>query len=169
MTIGAVVLMALDRGSLKGGAFSLSLFIDLPGEEVVMQSIDKDVRVAEWSRVEVFYSDTCSGNVAELSVLKRLTDNEGLGAHFVICNGVGGKEGEIQPTQQWVGQEPAVAGHESTIRICLVGNGVENGLKVGPSETQINRANNLASFFCRQFKISSRTAGNVQYPANWQF
>lgn len=73
-----------------------------------------------WTRVEVFHSGTPGGNT------KTLSDGQGsrAKAHFVICNGNGGADGEVQITGAWDEQLGAHEGAEaSVIRICVIGQG----------------------------------------------
>ncbi len=160
MTIGAVVLMALDNGALQGGAFSLSVFNRLPAiEDIVIDSASE--KIGEWSRIEVFYSNTSSGNVKELTVLTSLTGNRDLDAHFVICNGKGGNQGDVQPTARWREQKPSLSGHGRTIRICIVADGVNTPA----TECQITRTDDLIKFFCKKFGVVKK---NISRPASSQ-
>lgn len=167
MTIGAVVLMALDNGALKGGAFSLYRLNGLPGEDFVMKDLGEGVEISNWGRIEILYSNTVSGNALDLSVLGRLSGDQHLDAHFIICNGQGGELGQIQPTDQWKQQKPVLSAGFGTIRICVVANGVADGVKVGPSDNQVLSANHLVKFLRKQFNISDSDT-NISRPAGWQ-
>ena len=152
MTIGAVILMALDNGALKGGAFSLSVFNNLPAiENVVLDSINDKPRT-QWNGVEVFYSNTASGNIKELTLLKSISRENNLDAHFVICNGKGGEQGEVQPTNQWKMQYPALKG--DVIRICVIFKAEDYNSM--PNECQITRIDDLISFFQNKFNIADQ-------------
>jgi hypothetical protein len=169
MTIGAVVLMALDNGALKGGAFSLYRLNGLPGEDFVMKDLDEGVEIADWGRVEILYSNTTSGSALDLPVLARLSlsGDRHLDAHFIICNGQGGGLGQIQPTVRWKQQKPVLSADVGTIRICVVANGIVDGAKVGPSDNQVLSTDHLVEFLQKQFDISD-SGTNISRPAGWQ-
>ena len=141
--------MGLDNGALQGGAFSLSVFNNLPAiENVVLDSVTETHR-KQWDGIEVFYSNTSSGNIQELTVLKSISGESNLDAHFVICNGKGGGQGEVQPTNQWKMQYPALSGN--TIRICLIFKA--DATSTIPTECQITRTDDLIRFFQNKFDI----------------
>ena len=165
MTIGAVVLMALDKGAMQGGAFSLSIYLDNDSvDKVALGGLTPDRD--EWHRIEVYYSGTTSGNARELAILNGLTSGPDLNAHFVICNGRGGKEGEIERTGRWQFQRPCLSdgkwrGTVDTIRICVV----TDGVRQMPTECQMARTDELVKMLRKQFAISRST---VIWPANWR-
>ncbi len=167
MTIGAVVLMALDNGALKGGAFSLYRLNGLPAEDFVMKDLGEGVEISNWGRVEILYSNTTSGNALDVSLWRSLRGDQRLDAHFVICNGQGGELGHIQPTVRWKQQEQIQSAGIGTIRICVVANGVEDGVKVGPSDNQVLSTNHLVEFLRKEFNIPDSDT-NISRPAGWQ-
>lgn len=165
MTAGALVLMALDRQSLSAGAFSLVSYTNLnPVEEVAASPLISEVQ--NWNRLEIFYSRTSSGNIDLLAKLSGLTGSEDLNFHFLVCNGSGGVDGQIQSTERWGRQRPALSGGNwygtaQTIRICVIG----NGPRKMPSSYQIKRTCALAELLSRKYGISAR---QISYPHNWQ-
>ena len=56
MTLGAVVLMALDSKSISGGAFSLASYSSL-GSIKQAVAVKNSVSARGWKRIEVFYRD----------------------------------------------------------------------------------------------------------------
>jgi len=164
MTIGAVVLMALDNGGPRGSAWSLANYLKLnPIAHSVSDAASNSVQT--WNRVEVFYSNTTRGNLRELAILNGLQTGQDLNAHFVVCNGLGAKEGQIQPTERWQIQKPCLPdgrwrGTVDTVRICVVADGVSTI----PTETQGTRTADLVKFLCKKFRISRK---QVAWPANW--
>ena len=170
MTIGAVLLMALDNGGSVGSApivpqWSLVHHLKLnPVEGSVSGATANGVQT--WDRIEVFYSNTSRGNVRELALLHGLQTGQDLNAHFVVCNGLGAKEGEIQATERWHIQKPCLPdgrwrGTVNTVRICVVADGVSTM----PTETQGTRTADLVKLLRRKFKISRK---QVVWPTNWQ-
>ncbi len=167
MTIGAVVLMALDNGGPQGSPWSLSVLQRLnrlnPIEPLVSGAAGSSVHT--WNRVEVFYSNTTSGNLRELSILHGLQTGQDLNAHFVVCNGLGAKEGWVEPAERWQAQNPCLPDGEwrgtvGTVRICVVA----DGIGTMPTDIQVTRAADLVKLLSKKFKISRK---QVAWPANW--
>jgi N-acetyl-anhydromuramyl-L-alanine amidase AmpD len=89
-----------------------------------------------WRYIVVHHSATPSGNAASMHRMHRSKGWDGLAYHFVITNGKGGADGELQVGQRWKSQKHgAHAGgmpngyederngyNEFGIGICLVGN-----------------------------------------------
>ncbi len=164
MTLGAVVLMALDSGGPRGSAWSLANYLKLdPIGPSVSDAADNSVYT--WNRVEVFYSNTTRGNLRELAILHGLQTGQDLNAHFIVCNGLGAKEGHIDPTKRWQVQNPCLPdsrwrGTVDTVRICVVA----DGIGTMPTETQGTRTADLVKFLRKKYKISKK---HVVWPANW--
>ncbi|MBE0537853.1 MAG: N-acetylmuramoyl-L-alanine amidase [Phycisphaerae bacterium] len=165
MTIGAVVLMALDKGAVQGGPFSLAAYLSNDSvDKVAFEGLTSSP--GQWRRIEVYYSQTTRGNVQELETLNRLSKGHDLNAHFVICNGQGGKEGEIERTNRWLLQQPCLpgdtwSGSMDTIRICVVADGVGQM----PTECQMARSRELVKTLCKEARINRNM---VAWPANWR-
>lgn len=157
MTGGAIVLMSLDNYAPSAAAYSLSSYLRLdPVEAVVKDGLT--VIPAHWSGIEVFYSQTQSGNARELPLLAGLSGGQSA-FHFVICNGAGGDNGVIQVAPQW--HQQAAFGTAATIRICIVG----DGQRTPATNSQIQRTNALIETLSRSFNIGPR---QIQYPGNWR-
>lgn len=165
MTIGAVVLMALDEQSPSGGAFSLASYTNLnPIEQVALTA--RPAGPGKWDRIEICYSGTQAGNIEQLARLAGLTSGSEFNYHFVICNGRGASDGHIQASQRWRRQRPCLPsenwyGSDQTIRICTIA----DGSKTAPTDCQIKRTAALAEALARKFDIPSQ---QILYPPNWQ-
>ena len=165
MTIGALVLMALDSKSPSGGAFSLTSYINLnPIEQVALTA--GTTGPGKWNRIEVCYSGTQAGNIGHLAKLAGLTSGSELNYHFVICNGQGASDGHIQATRKWRRQRPCLPtenwyGSDQTIRICTIAENSRNA----PTDCQIKRTAELTEELARKFDIPTR---QIIYPDNWQ-
>ncbi len=165
MTIGAVVLMALDKGAVQGGAFSLYVYLGNDPVEKATVTEPTASRV-DWCGIEVHYSQTISGNATLLPLLYELPNDQDLNTHFVICNGSGGNEGQIEPTPRWQMQRPCLPdgnwrGNTGTIRICVIADGVRQM----PTEIQKTRTDELVRALCKQYKVGRNM---VAWPANWR-
>jgi len=163
MTSGAILLMSLGNNAPSSGAFCLSSYYQLTSAEVAITS-----RIQEspdrWSRVEVFYSHTKGGDINWLAARSGLSEPKDLNCHFVVCNGLGGNDGDILSTEKWQNQESVVPlqnwySARQTIRICVVADG-EKSL---PTDCQIKRVDTLVCLLTRKFEI---TPNNILYPAD---
>ncbi|MHC4658144.1 MAG: peptidoglycan recognition protein family protein [Planctomycetota bacterium] len=164
MTAGAILLMALGNNPPSAGAFCLNTYYQLDTVEKVISS-----RVAQspgrWNGVEVYYSGTEAGNIEQLASLSGLAGPEDLNCHFIICNGLGGGDGQIQSTEKWQRQWPVVParthGRGQTIRICLIA----NGKTASPTDFQIKRVEALIEGLYRTFDIQPQF---ILYPDDWR-
>ncbi len=166
MTAGAIVLMALGNNPPSAGPFCLSTYLRLdPVKEATRsrssQSPDR------WRSVEVYYSGTKAGNIGQLASLSGLPGAEDINCHFVICNGLGGGDGQIQPTEKWQRQWSIIPGRtwygtNQTIRICVI---ADPPLRAYPTDCQIKRVEMLVEGLCRKFDIQ---AESIFYPNDWR-
>ena len=161
MTMGAIVLMALGNNPPSAGPFSLSSYFRV--EKVILsdarQSLDR------WSHIEIYYSGTKAGNIGQLASLGGLPSPEDLNCHFIVCNGLGGGDGQIQPTEKWQRQWSIVSGGNwhggtRTIRVCVIG----DGKAACPTGCQARGVQALVEGLCRRFGIQLES---VTYPNYW--
>ena len=159
MTIGALVLMALDHNGPSAGAYSLSSYLRLdPVEKVVKNTIQ--TTPVQWGRIEVVYSQTSGGNAEELALLTGLADGGPSDFHFVVCNGNGGSDGQIQAGQLWQTQKTC-KGKTETVRVCVISDKKSDAV----TDSQLQRTNALVESLSRTFDVGSR---NIRYPLDWQ-
>jgi hypothetical protein len=165
MTLGAVVLMALGSNPPSAGPFCLSSYYRLDPVEQAISS-----RAAQsnyrWNCIEIYYSNTRAGNIEQLASLSGLSSSEDINYHFVICNGLGADDGQIQPTEKWQRQwsvlpERTWNGSSQTIRICVIA----DDKTVRPTNLQIKRVESLVEALSRKFNIQPR---DISYPSNWK-
>jgi hypothetical protein len=165
MTVGAVVLMALGNNPPSAGPFCLSSYYHLDRIEKTILS-----RAAQypgrWNRIEIYYSATKAGNVEQLASLSGLTGPDEINCHFVICNGLGGDDGQIQPTEKWQRQWSIIPGRTwygtgQTIRICIIADDEAASL----TDSQVKRTEALVEALCRKFEIPT---DSVFYPSDWR-
>lgn len=142
------LLKALDPGPLSPDA-STSLFAI--GDQTIDRVFDTTVplRDTHWKSIYIHQSLTSRGDAMSLG-----HGGSGLADHFVIGNGDGCADGEIQIGRRWSQQLPAglpdVARADS-ISICLVGD-FNHGR---PTATQEARLAQLVTALQRQFRISA--------------
>lgn len=159
MTIGALVLMALDDNGPRAGAYSLSSYLRLdPVEEVVRNTVQAEPMV--WSQIEVVYSYTGGGNAEELALLTGLGDGGPAEFHFVVCNGNGGDDGAVQAAELWQKQRYC-DGKPEIIRVCVISDDQNEAL----TESQRQRTGALVESLSRTFDVSPRY---IHYPFDWQ-
>lgn len=165
MTAGAIALMVLGNNPPSAGAFCLSRYYHLdPIEEVISSRAAQSPR--SWNCIEIYHSATKAGNVEQLVSLSGLACPEDINCHFVVCNGLGGDDGQIQPTEKWQRQWSIIPGqtwhgNRQTIRICIIA----DGKTARPTDFQIKRLEALVEQLQRKFDIQPDA---IYYPTNWQ-
>lgn len=152
-----VAVSAPDPYSLRRG---LPASIELPG----------GIR-RPWQYIVIHHSASESGNAQEFDRYHRTVRgwNE-LGYHFVLGNGKGAPDGQIQVGPRWAKQKhgahcktPDNRYNDYGIGICLVGNFQNGG---HPSEAQMRSLANLVSYLVRTCNIPRRnilTHGGVTH------
>jgi hypothetical protein len=154
MTIGGFVLMALDNHGPARGAYSLASYLRLdPIQKVTMDSIS--ARKTTWNSIEVFYSRTSQGD------LRQMFSQGMTGFHFLVCNGKGAEDGQIDYTSSWSGQK-YVAASDGTIRICVI---ADRSSSNSTTNSQVKRTLALIDSLSRNFNIP---AEKIRYPSDWQ-
>jgi hypothetical protein len=162
--VGLVILQSLETVPPKADAFSLSDYYQLKPVEQIVKSDSRQFR-DRWSRISVVFSGTKAGDINQLSSLWGLKNPEDINYHFVICNGFGGADGLIQPTEKWQNQWSTTPNSqtypgERSIRICLV----TDNRKTLPTELQIKRTEQLVEVLSRKFAVNPLS---ISYPENW--
>ena len=165
ITAGAIVLMALGNNPPPAGAFSLSLYhgLDPIKKAILSRSAPSPGR---WNCIEIYHSGTKAGNIEQLASLSGLASPEDINCHFVICNGLGGDDGQIQPTEKWQRQWSVAPGRTwygsgQTIRICIIA----DGKTTLPTDFQIKRVEELVEGLHRKFNIRTES---IYYPKDWK-
>lgn len=165
MTAGAIVLMALGNNPPSAGPFCLSSYYRLnPLKEAIYSKVSQSPN--RWDRIEVYFSGTRAGNIEQLASLAGMMSPEGINCHFVICNGLGGNDGQILTCEKWKRQWSVVPskswfGTDQTIRICVVADGGQSQL----TDFQLKRAESLVEVLFRRFNIRPEA---IYYPTDWQ-
>ncbi len=175
IALGTIILNALGHNPPSAGAFCLSRYYRLGSVKKAIRS-HADQLPGRWSRIEIYYSGTESGNIVsafggagDVSADEHINPvreqnekvSKGVNCHFIICNGRVGYDGQIQPTEKW--QQQSLLSHYSkqTIRICVI---VDDKAKT-PTDFQIKRTEALVEELCRKFHIQPES---IRYPADWQ-
>jgi len=164
MTAGALLLMALGKNPPPAGAFCLDSYYQLEPVEQLLCSEEPKLP-GRWSSVEIYYSCTKAGNIDQLTSLSGLAEPQDLNCHFVVCNGLGGENGHIQPTAKWQSQQPAKSAttprtDRETIRICVVA----DTKNAPPTDIQKKRVQALVQLLSRRFSIPPKA---IHLPSGW--
>ena len=160
MTIGAIILMALESDSLSGGAFSLASYTSLNSPEQVVYG-GVALERGKWNRISVYYGD---GSTEQLAALIGLKSGQEVNSHFVVYNRERGEDGFIQSTKKWRSQESCVWADDwymgNSIRICVI---LDSEGQC--SDCQLKRTAALIETLSRTFEVPTE---RISYPINWQ-
>ena len=110
-----------------------------------------------WRYIVIHHSATNGGNAAEFNKLHRDRGWDEMGYHFVITNGDGGPNGQVQIGSRWRKQKwGAHTGgtddneyNEYGIGICLVGNFMNHN----PTAKQLKAARELVAYLMKTYDI----------------
>ncbi len=160
MTLGALILMAVDNQSLSAGPFSLASYTSLSPVEEAASNLKAVPR--KWDCLQVYHSTSAAQNIKELASAYNLKNSGDLNFHFVIFKGPA--DGQIQDTSKWQKQQTCTSGRNwndpgRTIRICVIA-GTDS-----PTQCQVKRTTALVESLARKFNVSAQ---KIAYPANWQ-
>lgn len=125
-----------------------------------------------WKAIVIHHSATDTGNVASIDDYHRNTNGwDGIGYDFVIGNGSGCGNGEVDSTFRWTGQKTGAHcktdasnwANEQAIGICLIGN--FNNRR--PSSSQMSSLLKLVRFLSNRYDIpTSRIYGHSTTPGH---
>lgn len=157
MTVTCALLLALAPAPLAPGAASSLFAVGTPDSLDEVFNTAVPMQRGRWKYVFIHHSGTDSGNAATIG-----ESSEGLPDHFVIGNGDGCGDGEVQVAQRWNHQKNAgrVEGlrsiDSSCISICLVG----DFNRARPTPTQLLRLTQLVGALQTRCGIP---AGSVRF------
>lgn len=143
LTLTSALLMALEPAPITPDAAASLFAVDEPRSMDEIFQTKSPIPANRWKYIYVHHSRTASGNALTLG-----QGTNGIGDHFVIGNGDGCVDGEIQISQRWNQQLPALppAGANTvepawsqSISICVVG----DFDSTVPTPTQIRRLTQL--------------------------
>jgi len=159
LTGTSALLLALAPAPLRPDSAASLFALDAPRSMDVIFDTATPVAPGQWKYIFVHHSQTPSGNAATLAARPG-----GLGDHFVIGNGSGCVDGEIQIGHRWASQLPAgrVPGLASMrpdcVSICLVG----DFNRSAPTPTQRLRLAQLVAALQKQLSIPGSSVHLVQ-------
>lgn len=145
-----------------------SISVPVPQDDSTAGEAEWNVQVSrEWRHIVVHHSGSASGSAAEFDKYHRSRGWDGLGYHFVIGNGHGAGDGEVETGLRWRKQMAgAHAGeieyNQHGIGICLVGD-FEHGQQ--PSARQMASLRRLVRFLQARTGVpTSEVVGHNDVP-----
>jgi len=150
LTFTSALLLALAPAPLTPDAASTLFAIDNPSTLDVIFETKAQAKPGRWKYVFIHHSRTPAGNAMSLG-----QNTGGLSDHFVIGNGDGAIDGEIQIGQRWNQQQSATPPigaasiDPACISICLVG----DFDRAVPTSTQLRRLGQLVGTLQGRFRI----------------
>jgi len=125
-----------------------------------------------WKAIVIHHSATDTGNVASIDDYHRRNNGwDGIGYDFVIGNGSGCGNGEVDKTFRWTEQKTGAHcktdssnwANEKAIGICLIGNFNESR----PTSSQMSSLTKLVRFLAERYDIpASRIYGHNTTPGH---
>jgi hypothetical protein len=152
LTLTSALLMALAPAPIVADAATSLFAVDAPSSLDAIFNTRSPLPAGRWKYIYIHHSRTPAGNAITLG-----QPTGGLGDHFVIGNGDGCEDGEIQISQRWNQQQAPLppAGATSIdngcISICIVGDFDQTV----PTQTQLRRVGQLVSALQGQLHISN--------------
>jgi hypothetical protein len=152
LTLTSALLLALAPAPLAPDATNRLFAIETPQTMDVIFQTDTPMRTGRWKYIYVHHSTTTAGNALSL-----VQGTAGVADHFIIGNGDGSVDGEVQIGPRWNNQNPAGIPNGATsvdpdcISICLIGN-FDHGV---PTPTQLRRLEQLVNALQGRLRISA--------------
>lgn len=164
ITATVIILMALGNNPPPAGAFCLSRYYHLSPIEKVISARSAQFSPS-WERIEIYYCGTQTDNAERPPSLTVTAAGEDIQCHFVVCNGIAGCDGQIQPTEKWHKQCSIIPGQtnhssDQAIHICVIADSKTSR----PSDVQIKRVEALVEALHRKFNIEPEA---ICYPEDW--
>jgi hypothetical protein len=159
LTGTSALLLALAPAPLRPDSAASLFALDTPRSMDAIFDTTNPVAPGQWKYIFIHHSQTPAGNAATLAARPG-----GLGDHFVIGNGSGCVDGEIQIGHRWASQLPAgrapglATMRPDCVSICLVG----DFNRAAPTPTQRLRLAQLVTTLQKQLAIPGSAIHLVQ-------
>jgi len=155
LTLAGTVLLVLAPAPLTPGATSSLFAIDTPASLDPIFETRVPVANARWKYIYIHHSRTAGGNAQSLC-----QNGGGLGDHFLICNGDGASDGELQIGHRWNQQTSAGApqGAAAISPACISIELIGDFDQTLPTPVQMRRLAQLVTALQGRFHIPS---GNI--------
>jgi hypothetical protein len=153
LTLTSVLLRAMQGAPLTADAASSLMASDTRAALDVVFQTRVPAEPERWRSIYVHHSRTPAGNAASLAI-----GDAGCGDHFVIGNGDGAVDGEVQFTRRWNLQQPAdpapgqIGIDASCVSICVIG----DFDKTAPTPTQLKRLEYLVQTLQERMRVPAK-------------
>lgn len=181
MTIVSGLLLALEPSTSVPTPGPVAADVSSTRGDIDPLSSTTPLATDRWQAIVVHHSGKASGNADTLDADHRAAGFAGLGYHFVIGNGQGLGDGELQVGPRWDKQQPGphVLGGQNddwfnhyAISICLIG----DGDTAGPTDRQMEKLVQLVHSLQRRldfgadrvmlnYQVSPTAGPGVLFPA----
>jgi hypothetical protein len=161
LSVTAALLLVLAPAPLAPTASSSLFAVDAPESLDAIFDTRVPVTSNRWKYIYIHHSRTAAGNALTLSKAYGTVRD-----HFVVCNGDGAVDGEIQVGHRWNQQTTALpprgiaAIDSKCVSICLVGDFDQTT----PTPTQLRRLAQLTSTLQAKFRIPPENILLVDQP-----
>ena len=161
LTLTGALLVAISPQPLRPDGSTALAAVEGADPLAAVYSTPTPVSIGRWKYIYVHHSRTPSGSAATLA-----QSPVGTADHFVITNGNGGRDGEVQITPLWADQKPAVSPtgtgtiDPDCISICLVGD-FDQSL---PTAAQQHRLTQLIDSLQGQLRLASHCVIMLEQP-----
>lgn len=161
LTLTSGLLLALAPAPLTPGAAHSLFAVEAPASLDVIFDAQTPVNTDRWQYIYVHHTKTPSGSAASLA-----TSPAGLADHFLIGNGDGCADGELQLSQRWSHQQSAgrIAGLDSIDPACISITLVGDFDQARPTPTQMRRLTQLVTALQNRLHIPAERVWLVQSP-----
>ena len=164
LTLTSALLLALASPPLSPDAATSLFAVDAPQSLDAVFDTRVPVAAGKWQYIYIHHSRTPGGTATTVA-----TDEGGPSDHFVIGNGDGLVDGEVQLTQQWTQQlsishPPGGVTHidPACISVCLIG----DFDRTRPTATQTRRLTELVAALQTRFHIPASHVLTVDQAAS---
>jgi len=152
LSLTSALLLALAPPPISAEQFDTLSASDRPDFLNVIFKTTAPQKAAQWKYIFIHQSSTTSGDAATLAIPR-----SGLCDHFVIGNGNGCEDGEIQMGPRWMNQVAAAPspGLDHIEPSCISINIVGDFDHTMPTSAQLHRLTELVSTLQNQYRIGS--------------
>lgn len=163
LSLTSALLLAVAPAPLVPDAASSLFAVDSPANLDAIFETKAHVKPGRWKYIFIHHSNTASGNAVSIGQA-----SGGFADHFLIGNGDGCEDGELQVGQRWNHQLSALPPAGATkinpacISICMIGNFDQTV----PTQTQLRRLNQLVGALQSQLHIPDSNVQMIDQPGS---
>ena len=151
MTAVSALLLVLEPRPLAPiGGPVLTAFQPSPSGIEALFATQPSPSDERWRAIVIHHSGTSRGNAQTLAEQHQAEGHAGLGHHFVIGNGDGAGDGEVQIGYRWKQQLDGT--YRDAISVCLIG----DGDRVRPTEEQMKQLIHLVTLLQERLQIPAQ-------------